>query len=512
MRSDQGRLVSLAAALACLVLTSTPMWPQQSMPQHPDAQIGDLNQAIHELQGQVRELRQTVNELRDESNRYRQETTELRHELESRMPAAPQLPVQQAPVEASRNSEGDRISKLEDDVQLLSGKVDEQYQTKVESASRYRVRLSGIVLFNMFSNRGTVDSIDTPSFAVNPGFTDSGGTFGGTLRQSLLGLEIFGPQFAGAKTSANIQFDFAGGFPNTLNGVSFGVMRLRTGTVRLDWTKTSIVAGQDALFFAPLSPTSFASLSTPALAYAGNLWAWTPQLRVEHRFALSDNSSLALQAGILDPFTGEAPSNEYVRQPLAGEKSGQPAYALHLGWSQKSDHGVKVGVGGYYSRQNWNVEHSVDGWAAIADWDVPLGSLFRLSGEFYRGRAVGGLGGGIGRSVVFNGPLTSPATTVLGLNSAGGWTQLKFTPAPRIEFNGAVGEDNPYAADLTSFPAAQSTFDPSLVRNRGGFANAIYRPRSDLVLSFEYRRIRTFKVPANSVTANQLNFAVGVLF
>src|SRR2546427_8497494 len=31
-----------------------------------------------------------------------------------------------------------------------------------------------------------------------------------------------------------------------------------------------------------------------------------------------------------------------------------------------------------------------------------LGGRFSLTGEFYRGRALGGLGGGLGRSVVFN--------------------------------------------------------------------------------------------------------------
>jgi hypothetical protein len=34
---------------------------------------------------------------------------------------------------------------------LVQAKVDEQYQTKVESASKYRVRLSGIVLMNLLS-------------------------------------------------------------------------------------------------------------------------------------------------------------------------------------------------------------------------------------------------------------------------------------------------------------------------------------------------------------------------
>ena len=38
-----------------------------------------------------------------------------------------------------------------------------------------------------------------------------------------------------------------------------GVLRLRTGIVRFDWADTSIVAGQDSLFFAPLVPTSLAT-------------------------------------------------------------------------------------------------------------------------------------------------------------------------------------------------------------------------------------------------------------
>src|SRR5206468_12787846 len=63
-----------------------------------------------------------------------------------------------------------------------------------------------------------------------------------------------------------------------------------------------------------------------------------------------------------------------------------------------------------------------------ADWDLPLSHGFSLSGEFYRGLAVGGLGGGIGRSVIFSGPAYAPGTQVNGLDSVGGWSQLKFRP------------------------------------------------------------------------------------
>ncbi len=80
------------------------------------------------------------------------------------------------------------------------------------------------------------------------------------MRQSEIGLEVFGPTLAGAKTSASLQADFSGGFPSTWNGVDSGIFRLRTASARMDWTNTSVVVGQDNAFFSPLSPTSFASL------------------------------------------------------------------------------------------------------------------------------------------------------------------------------------------------------------------------------------------------------------
>src|SRR5205085_802406 len=146
------------------------------------------------------------------------------------------------------------------------------------------------------------------------------------------------------------------------------------------------VAGQDGIFLSPLSPTSLASLSIPALSYAGNLWSWTPQLRVEHRFDVAEGSTLTLQAGILDALTGEAPVTEYLRQPTAGERSGQPGYGSRVAWSYKaSGRPFTVGVGGYYSRQDWGPAR-VNGWAGTTDWSLPLSSRFSLTGEFYRGQ------------------------------------------------------------------------------------------------------------------------------
>ena len=314
-----------------------------------------------------------------------------------------------------------------------------------------------------------------------------------TLRQSEIGFEVFGPRVAGAKTRADLQVDLAGGFAQDVNGIDSGLMRLRTATMRMDWENTSVVVGQDGIFFSPNSPTSFATLAQPALSYAGNLWGWVPQIRVEHRMALGEKSSLLLQGGILDPVSGEVPGSSTYRQAGPGEASRQPAYGTRVAWTRNVfGQPLRLGVGGYYGRQNYGFDRRVDAWAAMSDVELPLGSKFALSGKVYRGRALGGLYGGLGQSVLFSGNNTGvPYTEVIALNSVGGWAQLKYRPTTKLEFNVAFGMDNPYAKDLEYFPYPLSYGDPTLWRNRAGFANVIYRPRSDLLFSAEYRRIET---------------------
>ena len=413
------------------------------------------------------------------------------------------------------SSSGDlqqRISKLEEDQELMNDKIIEQSQTKVESGSKYRVRLSGLVLLNTAVTRGSVDNLDIPQVAVPPEAPGVAGTFSGSLRQSQIGLETFGPDIAGARTSANVKFDFAGGFPNVPNGAAFGVVRLRTGTVRLDWANTSIVAGQDAIFFAPLTPTTLSSLAIPALSYTGNLWSWTPQVRIEHRFALSENSGIRIQAGILDSLTGDIPQQSY-RSPSVGEESGQPAYATHLGYSRRIfGRDLNLGIGGYYGRQNWWFGRAVDGWAGATDVTVPLGEFLDFSAEFYRGRAVGGLGGGVGQSILLSGPIFNPRTEIYGLDSTGGWVQLKFKRKPNFELNFAYGEDVPFARELHRFPGSAIYYGYSISRNQSPFVNFIYRVRSDVLFSMEYKRLQTNPLNNNANIANRLVMSLGYAF
>jgi regulator of replication initiation timing len=518
------RRAAVIALTGGLLVIVTRAQGQQANTADPQAA---LSQSIHELQAQIQDLRSAVSELRSEAAQYHAENAALEERLQSlqeklshpAQPVAiesainPSVAGQAESQEAAPDTGSGQQKKgttLQEQLDLLTGKIDEQYQTKVESGSKYRVRLSGIALFNAFDNRGSVDSIDFPH-VVTLGITGQPQkSVGGSLRQSIFGLEAFGPEVAGAKSRAEIQFDFAGGFSTVPNGVNFGIVRLRTATLHLDWSNTSIVAGQDNLFFAPLTPTSLASLAVPALSYAGNLWSWTPQVRIEHRINLSEDSAITLQAGVLDPVTGEFPYVNYYRYPLAGERSGIPAVASRIAYTNKSlGEPFTVGVGSYYSREDWGFGRTVDGWAGMTDISVPLGRMFSVSGEFYRGRGIGGLGAAQNRSILWSGDLSSPTSIVRGLDDMGGWAQLKFKPRTRLEFNVAAGQDSAFRNEVWSLPG--QNYYTSINANRSALANFIYHPRSDLVFSAEYDRLRTSSIYDYS-SANHVSLSMGILF
>lgn len=437
-------------------------------------------QELEDLRGELRALREEVELLRGEIQRLRGEI--------------------------GRESDGSPAADLAESQKLVAAKVEEQHQTKVESGSKYHVRLSGMALLSGFHTSGRVDDVDVARSAETVAAGEARGSFAATVRQSLVRLDVDGPRWVGARTSGDLEFDFFGGFPVTPEGVTAGLLRLRSASVRLDWKQTSLVAGQDTPFFSPLSPTSLAATAYPALSSAGNLWTWTPQVYVERELHRSAGWRIALQAGVLDALTGELPVTEYDRTPNSGENSRMPAYATRISVQQVSgERTASWGAGAYYARQNWSFGRTVDSWLATSDWDLPLGRNFSFSGEFYRGRGIGGLGGGATGSVVFSGATDAPDTRLFPVSSTGGWAQFKFQPADRLEFNAAFGKD---ASSLSALAAA-----PGLVHdNASGFVNVIYKPRSNLLFSVEYRRLWTSRYFLPFSTANLIGGGAGILF
>src|SRR5882724_4747382 len=159
-----GRIRKFGAMGLLLFAGSVNGWAQVAST--PAAQPADaMTEAVRQLQDEVRELRDAVVELRSEAGQYRAETEQLRKELEARGPSQ-EAAAANSSAPAPGSTLVERVASLEESSELMTSKLDDQYQTKVEAASKYRLRLSGIVLLNLFSNRGYLDTQDVPIWAI----------------------------------------------------------------------------------------------------------------------------------------------------------------------------------------------------------------------------------------------------------------------------------------------------------------------------------------------------------
>ena len=506
-------ITSLVFASAMGAAQESPS-PEISQPaSRNDQELARVSRELDQTRAELKDSRRQIEELRQGLAALRSQVNgNTAPQAPSAVSTDASLPVpSMEPVSAGPPSAEPTVNAADHDPGFLAAKVAELHQDKVESKSKYPVRISGLILFNAYGNRGVLDAQDLPSLAFPGGSYSTSGGVGGTLAQTLLGIDVQGPRVFGAETSAGVEVDFAGGSPPIEYGAATGLVRLRTATLHLDWAKTSLNIGQDVPFFSPLSPTSYATVESPALSWSGNLWVWTPQVELQHRFTLRDGSLLVVQGGLLDPFTEEIPQFQG-RIASAGEESRVPAISGRLSWDRSiaPRFPFTIGVAGYGARQRYKPFPEVGSWTLNIDGKIALGNYFALSGEGYRGQAAGGLGGGIWTSVSYP-DQTRPHSGIHPLQSAGGWLQLKMTPTARFEINAAVGSDANFTRDFIKFPYAADGSIP-LKKNTTEFVNFIYKPNSLLLFALEYRRIFTAQATNVSASGSQINIAAGVRF
>ena len=514
----------------CLIIATLAEGPSAFGQNAPERAASPSGQAVsgEELNGKIELLTKSLEQTQTELARSRSEIEQLRAmlgEVLKRMDS-----VQAAvPVQGTRPNEGGSVAGgpssetgppaaqiSQDDWDVLNARVEEQRQTKVESGSKFRLRLSGLALFNAFDTAGNVDNLDVPAIAL-PKFAGSpSGGVGASVRQSIIGLTGIGPEIFGAGTSADLQMGFYGGLPSGYNATTSGIANLRIARVRFDWENTSMIAGLDTPFFSPNTPTTYMSVAVPGFASAGNLWTWTPTIRVEQRFGGS-GSPFKLEAGLLDPSANiNYTTNNNLRVASPSESSRIPTYATRFSYNRKSEERpASFGVAGVYSPQEFFGTYHQTGWAAVADWRLGVLPRTELSGQFFTGRGIDGFGGvpespyPVPNQILY----TTFTSRLLGnVGVIGGWSQLKFRWNARHEFNVAAGTGGRNSGELRQ--ALLSNVQPPLIpaRNQMLFGNYIFRPRSDLLFSAEYRRLRTYEVTGSPDSAGQFGLAVGFLF
>jgi hypothetical protein len=511
--------------LTCLILavTEASLWAQSTTPvpassalssSVADTHSAELERKLEVISSTLAVTHQQLEQSQQEIEQLRQELVQIKRQLASEQPMPAQLS-DPTNISDTAKATATAIEDLQERQQITEAQVKVHDQTKVESASRYPLHVTGLILFNSFINRGNVDNIDLPEAALNnQSNTTSNGSGGASFRQTILGLEGYGPRIAGAHTSASVDLDFFGGLAYSSYATSAGTVRMRTASINLDWDNDSIQAGMVAPLISPLSPTSYAMIAEPGLAGAGNLWTWAPQLRYAHQFPLQSGRRLQLEFGLWDPPTAGYSTNQLFRAPSPGEASKQPGYESRLSYGTfTGEHPFHIGLSGYYSRQSYPGNQSVDSWAVTTDWRIPLSSRFEVSGEGYRGRALGGLGGGAYKDVLFGIYSSTGLNSYRGLNAIGGWTQFKAHFSPFLEANASMGLDDAYADDFHEFVFPPTTTATQLrARNNMVFGNLIFRPKTYIILSPEYRRIWTWPIYGAGSTADIFTLSAGYQF
>jgi hypothetical protein len=418
------------------------------------------------------------------------------------------------------------IDELREQQAMQETQIATQEQTKVESGSKYPVKVSGLLLLNGFVNTRRVDMAATPTLAL-PG----SGSTGASVRQTVLGLDARGPHLFGARSHADLRVDFDAGASTgngyamitsdagTYNNGGSAILRLRTAHAALNWDHTQAFFALDRPIFNPNAPDSLTAVAEPALAWSGNLWAWNPQVGVTQDVSLRGSSELRFQAALIDvadaPISPVFSSTAYPPSMIAyastGEQSRWPGSEARVALvGSKLDEGTHFGIGGYFAPHRTSSGYRFDSWSGTLDYRLSFPRGLDLSGSFYRGLALGGLGGGGFKDYVYRFETSSQEAYFRALDAVGGWSQLKERFSERLESNLAFGLDEVFASQLR--PYAGSSGYQNLARNRTFTGNVIYSPSAYLLFSLEYRRLESSPVVGPTAASNIIGLGAGYKF
>ena len=424
----------------------------------------------------------------------------------------------------SSDSNAAAIQDLRERQAIQETEIATQEQTKVESESKYPVKITGLLLMSGFKNTGGVDLASNPSVA-----TGGPGTAGATVRQTVLGIDARGPHIFGASSFADLRIDMFGNPATSTTPTAIysgyytansSFVRLRTAHAGLYWDRTELSFALDRPILSPDSPTSLTATAVPALAWSGNLWTWNPQVVVSQTVARRGTAGFELQAALID--VGDAPLTPAVAPtatpvpsaPTSAEQSSKPGVEARVayGGPHRDDGRAHIGLGGFFAPHVSSFGRNFDSWAGTLDARIPLRAHLEFSGNFYRGAALGGLGGGGYKDFAY---ASNPIT--LGyyfkpLDDIGGWAQLKATVNQRLQFNAAFGLDNVFSGQLRHYYLESNSATQNLDRNRTYTGNVIYSPSTYLLFSFEYRHLESAPVEGLPNASNIIGLGAGYKF
>lgn len=507
-RSRRQAAVSLIACAAAFLVSG--VGAQSPAQEAREASVQD------QMQDRIRSLTDAMSRVQAQLESSQRELVELRQQLvslQASVGVSESTGKPSAPESTGATDLAAAVAEIRESQAMQETQIATLDQSKVESASKYPVKLSGMVLFNGFVNTRRVDAGATPSVALS-----GSGSTGVSARQTIVGLDIDGPHVLGARTHGDIRLDMnasASGSGYT-GSYALGPVRLRTAHLDLNWSGTRAFFALDRPLIAPETPSSLTAVAVPALAWSGDLWAWSPQAGLSHDAFSSRRGALRMQAALIDtadppPLFPTSNSGSYT-PPSTAELSRWPGIESRIAFEGPGEEsGARFGVSGFFApHRTSNSFFTFDSWAGAVDFRVPASRFMRFSGSTYWGSALGGLGGGDYKDYV--------ASNIGGrfdykaLDDRGGWVEWKQKPGERLEFNEAFGIDDVPAGQLRPYAVATPVGEYNLARNRTFTGNVIYSPSAYLLFSLEYRRIMSSYVTAPSKFSDVIGVAAGYKF
>jgi hypothetical protein len=343
-----------------------------------------------------------------------------------------------------------------------------------------------MLLFNAFSNTNL--SAAAPGVELLTGPASSGAT----LRQTLLGIEFHGLNLPG---NGNVHGDLSMDFYSGSSYPSGGWLRIRRGVVVFDWKNRAITVGQDKPLISPLAPSSLAEVGVPALAQAGNLWSWLPQVRYEERLHLGQNWGLTPQIALLQTYETYAQLPTEYSGSLAKSRPGlEGRLALWHKWNETRRFEI---ASGFHVSTTHVAGSSVPSRLFSVDWHLQPLSKIDFSGSFFQGRNFASLGA-LPQS--FNVPEWGGVVPIHGI---GGWAQVSFSLTNRLTLNLFGGEQQNRGRDLAL---------NDIQRNLSYASNLMYHIGPNVIIGLEALQLRTRFVPSNDSLHNHYDLSVAYLF
>ena len=422
----------------------------------------------------LQRILQRLTALEDQNRQLVEEVRALRQEIIASRSAT--QPAPEAAISATQ-------PPLDERVNVAEQRIEEQSQTKVEAAHKFPVTLTGMLLFNAFSNTSPYDAQSYSYLPTGPSSS------GGTLRQTTIGLQFQGGSLPGGGTvGGNLVMDF-------FEPASQGWLRLRTGDLSFDWQNRSFSVGQYSPLISPYEPSSFAEVGIPPLAGAGNLWLWLPQARYEERLHFSKFTGITGQVSLLETQeTYGQPSSEY----SGSLDPNRPAIEGRVAFWHKFDDERRFEIGsGFHASATHVVETSVPSRVYSLDWIAMPWSKLTLSGTLFRGQNFSNLGGVAPGFSVVDGYQAVP------INGGGGWAQVSAQLAKRLTLNIFGGIQ---ANRLTNLQ-----YD-DIAQNLSYAGNLMYRISPNVIISFEALQARTRQLSQEEQVRNRYDLALAYLF